>query len=115
MPRYGDLEHVEKFVSDMINRSEIGYAGVQILSELYAMPTADVAPVVHGRWVCLFSDDMSAKVVDGAVQECCKCSVCDEYLVGSEEYQVIGLYCPNCGAKMDLEVQDEVSKETCCN
>ena len=50
MPRYSDLEHVEKFVSDMINRSEIGYAGVQILSELYAMPTADVEPVVHGRW-----------------------------------------------------------------
>lgn len=44
----------------------------------------DVAPVRHGRW----DFDMS-----GAW-----CSVCGEYSEG--EY----IYCPNCGARMDEEV-----------
>ena len=53
--------------------------------------TADVAPVRHGRWVPAFH-----------VGDCCyRCSECqflrDAYLLD------IGNYCPNCGAKMDLE------------
>ena len=41
-------------------------------------PSADVAPVVHGRWLGY---------------ECSVCGVSSEY--GSSNY------CPNCGAKMD--------------
>ena len=58
---------------------------------LLSIPAADVAPVVHGRWVPAFH-----------VGDCCyRCSECqflrDAYLLD------IGNYCPNCGAKMDLE------------
>ena len=52
-----------------------------------AMPSADVAPVRHGRW----DFDMS-----GAW-----CSVCGEYSEG--EYR----YCPSCGSKMDGGDDDE--------
>ena len=31
------------------------------------------------------------------------CSHCHEWLVPSDEYIVVGRYCPNCGAKMDEE------------
>lgn len=58
--------------------------------ELESIPSADVAPVRHGRW------------------EGCKgditCSACGEYaLYDSEdiEMQYRTLYCPFCGAKMD--------------
>lgn len=49
------------------------------------IPTADVAPVVHGRWV----DDGSGIII---------CSEC------GRGYNLIPRYthfCPNCGAKMD--------------
>lgn len=60
-----------------------------------SLPAADVAPVIHGRWV--WSEDKYAYI----------CSACDcEY-----DYRgTYGLfdhgfwaasYCPNCGAKMD--------------
>ena len=45
-----------------------------------AKPTADVAPIQHGRWGC----DM------GGVW----CSVCGEYSKGEWDY------CPYCGARM---------------
>lgn len=60
------------------------YLTTQIRGMLMDIPSADVAPVRHGRW----DFDMS-----GAW-----CSVCGEYCEG--EYN----YCPNCGAKMDEEV-----------
>ena len=50
-------------------------------------PAADVAPVVHGRWIA--SHD-----------EFCACSICKyPVYVGWNQTN----YCPNCGAKMDKE------------
>ena len=58
-----------------------------IASEIADIPTADVAPVVHGRWIA--SHD-----------EFCACSICKyPVYVGWNQTN----YCPNCGAKMDLE------------
>ena len=47
------------------------------------IPTADVAPVVHGRW-------------EPYRKNLGKCSECGEVV------QIRSNYCPNCGAKMDL-------------
>lgn len=58
---------------------------------LEQLPAADVAPVVHGRWV-------KHTKMHGFVY----CSVCkDVYL--DEEWLRDGKwgYCPNCGARMD--------------
>lgn len=59
--------------------------------KIKSIPAADVEPVRHGRWIPAVH-----------VGDCCyRCSECqflrDAYLID------IGNYCPNCGAKMDLE------------
>jgi hypothetical protein len=55
--------------------------------------TVDAAPVVHGRWEDFCGDKM-----------CC-CSVCKaEFDNTCNEIHGEWCYCPNCGAKMDLEV-----------
>ena len=66
--------------------------------DLADIPSADVAPVRHGRWEA-FEDMM--------LDTCYRCSECGRefYLADcstpqENEYN----YCPNCGAKMDEEV-----------
>lgn len=50
-------------------------------------PAADIAPVVHGRWLpCGFGKEIM-------------CSVCRGELDDVWEYR----HCPNCGARMDGE------------
>lgn len=56
-----------------------------------AAPAADVAPVVHGRWVPFHSQ---------AAGDIWYCSACEIGFAAQMKY------CPNCGAKMDLEVTD---------
>ena len=60
---------------------------------LTAAPAADVAPVVHGRW---------EQDADGDWY----CTNCDEVVAICEsgrERTYRKPYCPNCGAKMDIE------------
>ena len=60
-----------------------------------SIPAADVAPVVHGRWV-------RGKLKNGEILH--KCSACkDDYRVPTCVGKPIYNYCPNCGAKMDGE------------
>lgn len=60
---------------------------IKMISFSEYTPTADVAPVVHGRWIA--SHD-----------EFCACSICKyPVYVGWNQTN----YCPNCGAKMDKE------------
>ena len=72
------------------------------------IPAADVAPMVHGRWLDrpknqgLKDEEIgTVGMVDGEPRSSCYCSECGEWLVASDEYAVKGNYCPNCGAKMD--------------
>ena len=67
----------------------------RILAMIDDMPTANVAPVVHGHWTQV--DDTK-----------CRCSNCDIIAL-------IGLYphgdknyCPNCGAKLVEEEHNDV-------
>lgn len=71
-----------------------------ILPTLEAVPAADVAPVVHGRWIDAYGED-TVGMVNGVPWSDCTCSVCGEHLTGSGEYPAKGNYCPNCGAKME--------------
>ena len=54
---------------------------------MYEIPTADVAEVRHGRWLC----------VDTDTEQFFLCNRCKK-----KEYWESN-YCPNCGAKMDEE------------
>ena len=56
-----------------------------IASEIADIPTADVAPVRHGRWVC----------VDTDTEQFFLCNRCKK-----KEYWESN-YCPNCGCRMD--------------
>lgn len=53
-----------------------------------SIPAADVAPVVHGRWVTHYRSGTS--VAKGYVSTCC-----DMWNNRKSDY------CPNCGARMD--------------
>lgn len=66
-----------------------------IKEELRKVPTADVAPVVHGRW-----EDSTDEWFGTDVYTCSKCR--ESYvLVEGTPKQNLWNYCPNCGAKMD--------------
>lgn len=57
-----------------------------------SLPTTDVEPVRHGRWLQCFED--WRQQIEGS-----KCSVCgfEYYGTGISRFH----YCPNCGVKMD--------------
>lgn len=71
------------------------------------LPAADVKPVVHGEW---WSTPIEQKEAGHKVKwdyrypdcpaESCYCSICGDWLTASDEYPVIGRFCPNCGADM---------------
>lgn len=69
-----------------------------IQDAIYNAPTIEAERIRHGHWI-----------EDRSIGDCCyKCSNCgfirDAYLLE------IGNYCPQCGAKMDGEIQwDETS------
>lgn len=64
-----------------------------------ALPAADVAPVVHGRWL---DEDFPEKMA--TVHGFAICSVCGKLSHKAEHgYNILSIYCPNCGAKMDKE------------
>lgn len=60
----------------------------QALAMLNEEPVADVAPVVHGRWVTHYRS--GTPVAEGYVSTCC-----DMWNNHKRNY------CPSCGAKMD--------------
>lgn len=63
------------------------------IDRINEQPTADVAPVVHGRWIfnmCSYGTP--------------KCSICGWSMPYSEDsFLDARNYCPHCGALMDLE------------
>ena len=61
--------------------------------EISNLPAADVAPVVHGRWIRL---QHSGTIV---------CGNCGRNIRKNRgnDYADFEPYCPNCGCRMDLE------------
>ena len=66
------------------------------------IPAADVAPVVHARWIHSRYEDCSEQF------ELVKCSQCNHEAYAMAFYVRGGNYCPNCGAKMDGGDNDAV-------
>ena len=108
MAEYIKKEDIEQKIQDGLNNLVLGHDVIEVLGMIYEMPTADVAPVRHGRW-----DDEH------------KCTVChneafykisnirpdydydwEENLVETGDYiwdieWIETPYCPHCGALMD--------------
>lgn len=88
-----DILHI---VDELRSCSQIDY---HAYSELFdnlsgfdTIPAADVAPVVHGKWIVVqtFDDCVYAK-----------CSNCDVTQIFYHN-KPLTKFCPDCGAKMDL-------------
>ena len=67
-----------------------------VIEILENIPAADVAPVVHGRWV---------SVPHKLARVCSVCNRDEPYKFADIDVDVYD-YCPNCGAKMDEEVSE---------
>ena len=77
-----------KAVIDLITRR---YENPEICTqEINSIPAADVAPVVHGRWI------HDGCRIEGGI-DWCHCSECGK----SDNFCARTNYCPKCGAKMD--------------
>ena len=99
-PRYIDTNEpiriYNRWIGQLQDPEDAGaLEGVQsCLDVLMDQPIVDAAPVVHGRWLTTYTLDtwMGTSKIDGFI-----CSEC------GKDSKVKGNYCPNCGAKMDLE------------
>lgn len=74
-----------------------------VKSIIRSIPAADVAPVVHGKWIKRVNPNWKAHSHDA-------CSICGWWNTRNalcyDRNRKPGCslnYCPNCGAKMDLE------------
>lgn len=81
-----------------------------LAEDFCSIPAADVAPVVHGRWLPVHESEMTGwqpelagyDPIGGYV-----CAVCKEEAVyDCNDNFVLSNYCPHCGAKMDGGADD---------
>ena len=76
---------------------------VRLIDLQMLVPTVDAAPVKHGRWIHL--DRREYATISG------KCSCCGWEAHYYEDDVADMPYCPNCGARMDLE-EDHIGQKT---
>ena len=105
MAEYIKREYAVDAVLDVYyDTPDIDLSGEKFEAAIFKIPPADVAPVRHGRWI-----GCNGEIVDwdennpGCPRYSCFCSICKSWLTASDEFPVIAYFCPNCGAKMDLE------------
>ena len=86
--RIGDVMTMNEYIKreEAIEAAKHAWAkGLEPSQYLEIIPAADVAPVRHGRWLC----------VDTDTEQFFLCNRCKK-----KEYWESD-YCPSCGAKMD--------------
>lgn len=95
MPEYIEREALLEKARELADTySYCGLASVHIIKAIEDAPKADVVEVKHGEWV-------KAAAYNDGIFNTVKCSICETFQpIGEWDWQV---YCPNCGAKMDLK------------
>ena len=126
MPRLIDADALDDVLDEIEGlRAHAAFTdGIMVARrELALAPTIDAKPVRHGRWI-LKAHDKRVNYLWTVTAYCSEC--CDEeneiwsgYFPGVPDFMAkdvaldsartvkLSNYCPNCGAKMGLEVQDE--------
>ena len=99
-----DLDDSSQFAGNSVkeNFCEGLYEATELVNDI---PTADVVPVVHGRWIPIRESEMTGwqpelagrDPIGGYVCSACK----EESVFDCNDEFVLSNYCPNCGAKMD--------------
>ena len=86
MAEYIEREYAADAVLDVYyDTPDIDLSGEKFKVAIFKIPVADVAPVRHGRWLC----------VDTDTEQFFLCNRCKK-----KEYWESN-YCPNCGCLMD--------------
>lgn len=89
------LKRFEEIKSSGVSLKDAVYLD-GVMAVIDSLPSVDVEPVVHGAWV-------KEPVEFWSVPDY-KCSICGCYAIeDSKGKQSLSNYCPNCGAKMDME------------
>ena len=82
MPKYIEVARAATIIAE-----KRGIPIADLVDAFAKIPAADVAPVRHGRWLC----------VDTDTEQFFLCNRCKK-----KEYWESN-YCPNCGCRMDKE------------
>lgn len=91
---WGDADVIE----DYGDGCDFGFSRGAIKSAINSIPAADVAPVVHARWI------YEKETLATSSGYCC--SACRRPRWISPDVPEAFKYCPKCGAKMDGERKD---------
>jgi predicted RNA-binding Zn-ribbon protein involved in translation (DUF1610 family) len=87
-------------VGHLRNPSELCFSELSVKELIEQQPTIEADPVKHGEW---FLVSTTKHAYDIELEE--KCSICGRY-VYRYDTQPQDKYCPNCGAKMDKESEN---------
>ena len=71
------------------------------LTALRPVSREQVEKVWRGEWIG--DNDERVGTIDGSPTKSATCSVCGNWLVGSDEYDCSGHFCPACGRAMTDE------------
>ena len=88
-------EYIEREAAIRVvnGQSSLTMTRSSLVDSISKLPAADVAPVVHGRWVDRIVDE------NEVIQPWMQRYYCSECLEGGSQSWF--KFCPNCGAKMD--------------
>lgn len=89
-------EYIEREAAIRVvnGQSSLTMTRSSLIDSISKLPAADVAPVVHGKWIVRFDGPYNRRR--------CYCSHCGRHNgVGGIAQNQEKPYCPNCGAKMD--------------
>lgn len=121
MRKYIDADALIDFIDVKHSRhpSELCFSEIDVVNLLLHAPTADVAPVVHGRWI-LTAHEERFNFRWHVEAECSECgedkgkiwagffpdvpqSLAKSVALKYAAQINLGNYCPNCGCRMDGE------------
>lgn len=94
MPRYIDADALLKHLCNGNPSAMEDY----YYNAIKNAPKADVVEVKHGKWKDQYQGMYANQLY--------KCSVCGETAFHDDERWFLTIFCPNCGAKMDVERKD---------
>lgn len=89
------LIDAESVTMDILSTGKIGK--LTCIDLIKHSKTIDVTPVAHGQWRPIGKNKANRP-------DCFECTVCHK----CEPY--VSNYCPNCGAKLDMKISNEIGR-----
>ena len=96
------LSAIKLLLRDVGVDTEKAHSAIDIaLAALRPVTREQVEKVWRGEWIG--DDDEKVGIIDGSPMKSATCSACGNWLVGSDEYDCSGYFCPACGRAMTDE------------